>query len=253
MSIFSHFIVLGILVFMLVSLTWGIARYYNNPSIIDVFWPIGLWLGGTVHLYENITKFIPCLFFCLLSVWAARLAAYLLITRIIKGIVDKRYLDLHQASRQAWLSYFLNFQLQGLFILCISSPFIFIATIQHLSALVYVAMLCIFTGIIGEFFADQQLQAFKRKYPGKVCNAGLWQYSRHPNYFFDWLTWVGFALAALSQPNGWLAFISPLLLLLIMTKITGPLTEKLSVKAKGDAYKQYQKTTSMFLLWKKVK
>ena len=81
-------------------------------------------------------------------------------------------------------------------------------------------------------------------------NMGLWRYSRHPNYFFESLVWWGFFIAALDSPYGWLTVICPLLMLHILLNVTGiPLTEKHSLETRGEAYRQYQRTTSRFIPW----
>jgi steroid 5-alpha reductase family enzyme len=83
-----------------------------------------------------------------------------------------------------------------------------------------------------------------------VCQAGLWNYSRHPNYFFEALLWCGFALAALSSPWGWVCLLCPLLMLYFLLRVTGiPLTEEYALKSKGDAYREYQRTTSALVPW----
>ena len=79
---------------------------------------------------------------------------------------------------------------------------------------------------------------------------GLWRYSRHPNYFFESLVWWGFFLVALGSPWGWITIACPLLMLYFLFKVTGiPLTEEYAVKTKGDAYREYQRTTSAFVPW----
>jgi steroid 5-alpha reductase family enzyme len=78
----------------------------------------------------------------------------------------------------------------------------------------------------------------------------LWRYSRHPNYFFESLIWWAFFLAALGSPHGWITIVCPLLMLYFLFKVTGiPLTEEYAVKSKGDAYREYQRTTSAFIPW----
>ncbi len=113
-------------------------------------------------------------------------------------------------------------------------------------------MILFIVAFLGEIVADAQLAAFKRNpaCAGKVCNAGLWRYSRHPNYFFEWLIWVAFFLYALGSPHGWAGFISPLLMLIFLTKVTGiPPAEAQSLKSRGDAYREYQRRTSAFVPW----
>ena len=104
--------------------------------------------------------------------------------------------------------------------------------------------------LVGEAIADQQLKNFARNSDDKsaVCQVGLWKYSRHPNYFFQSLLWWGLFLAALAAPNGWIAILAPLAMLYTLLRVTGiPLTEKLSVKKRGDNYRHYQQTTSAFV------
>ena len=106
--------------------------------------------------------------------------------------------------------------------------------------------------ILGETIADQQLSSFKKDHGNKekVCQEGLWYYSRHPNYFFQWLMWVSYFVFALASPYGYLAIISPAIILLLILKVTGiPPTEAQAVRSKGDAYKEYQRTTSAFFSW----
>ncbi len=106
--------------------------------------------------------------------------------------------------------------------------------------------------LTGESLADAQLAAFKRDptSKGRVCDVGLWHYSRHPNYFFEWLIWVAYFLFALGSPYGWVAVIGPASMLYLLLRVTGiPLTEQQSLRSKGDAYRRYQQTTSAFIPW----
>jgi len=104
----------------------------------------------------------------------------------------------------------------------------------------------------GEVTADRQLERFKRDpvNRGQVCDVGLWRYSRHPNYFFEFLIWVGFALFAWPSPWGWLALVSPALILYFLLRVTGiPATEAQSLRSRGDAYRRYRQSTSPFVPW----
>lgn len=96
----------------------------------------------------------------------------------------------------------------------------------------------------GEALADAQLAAFKKNpaNKGQVCAVGLWRYSRHPNYFFEWLVWVSFFVFALASPCGWLAIVGPASILYLLLRVTGiPMTEEQSLRSRGDAYRRYQK------------
>jgi steroid 5-alpha reductase family enzyme len=106
--------------------------------------------------------------------------------------------------------------------------------------------------MIGEAIADQQLNAFKKKpeNKGKTCREGLWKYSRHPNYFFDWQLWVAYAVFALASPWGWLGLISPALILYFLLSVTGiPATEAQALRSRGNEYREYQRTTNSFVPW----
>jgi len=110
--------------------------------------------------------------------------------------------------------------------------------------------------ICGESLADRQLDAFKANPAnrGKVCESGLWYYSRHPNYFFEWLIWVAFFLFALPAPWGWATIVAPALMLFFLLRVTGiPYTEQQSLRSRGAAYRQYQRSTSAFVPWFKTR
>ena len=106
--------------------------------------------------------------------------------------------------------------------------------------------------ISGEALADAQLAAFKRDpvNKGRVCDVGLWRFSRHPNYFFEWLIWVADFVFALASPWGWVAIIGPAGILFLLLRVTGiPMAEQQSLRSKGDAYRRYQQTTNAFVPW----
>jgi steroid 5-alpha reductase family enzyme len=83
-----------------------------------------------------------------------------------------------------------------------------------------------------------------------VCDAGLWRYSRHPNYFFEWLIWIAYAVFALASPHGWIAMAMPVLMLHFLINVTGlRATEEQALRTKGERYRVYQSRTSGFIPW----
>ncbi|WP_234852434.1 DUF1295 domain-containing protein [Legionella maceachernii] len=231
---------------------WGLYRILKNPSVVDISWSLGLMISGLIYLSSTPFILRTLMIGFLLILWALRLAFYLWHTRIKKGHIDKRYIKLSTNWKiSPSLGFFINFQLQGLLIFMISSVFFLISQskVTHITLIDSFAFCIIAVGIMGETLADLQLQNFKFKHTKEVCNIGLWNYSRHPNYFFDWLSWMGFALIASQSNLGGLSFLSPLILYLIFTTITGPLTEKMSLESRGQKYIDYQKQTSMFFPW----
>ena len=146
------------------------------------------------------------------------------------------------------------FELQAVLVVIFSLPFLFASfNVAPELRLIELAGLALSTvALLGEALADLQMQTFKRDPAsrGKVCQVGLWRYSRHPNYFFESLVWWGFFLVALGSPWGWITIACPLLMLYFLFKVTGiPLTEEYALKSKGDAYREYQRTTSAFVPW----
>jgi steroid 5-alpha reductase family enzyme len=106
--------------------------------------------------------------------------------------------------------------------------------------------------LAGESVADAQLSAFKRNPAnrGRTCDAGLWRFSRHPNYFFEWLVWIAWLVFALGSPWGALAAVCPALMLFFLLRVTGiPATEEQALRTRGEEYRRYQRTTSAFVPW----
>lgn len=238
-----------IYLFLQMSIMWGLYRILKNPSVVDVSWSLGLMVAGFIYLASGQVTMRIQIIGMLLGLWALRLAFYLWYTRIREGHVDKRYLQLSSRWKiSPSLGFFLNFQLQGVLILVISSVFYWISRsmLNQITFIDGIAGCIILVGIFGETTADLQLKQFKKTHPGEVCRAGLWQHSRHPNYFFDWLSWVGFSLFALQEGLGALGLLSPLMLYIIFNHMTGPLTERGSLESKGRAYFDYQQQTPMF-------
>jgi len=189
------------------------------------------------------------------GIWGFRLALHLLRTRVIGQPEEGRYVELRRKwrTRLGW-KFLAFFEFQALLCLVLSVPF-WLAAGNSNEPLrwVEIAGLVVWgAAITGESAADSQLDAFKRNPAnrGRTCRAGLWRYSRHPNYFFEWLIWVGFALFAWPAHFGWLGLLSPALLLYFLLKVTGiPATEEQAVRTRGEDYREYQRTTSAFIPW----
>jgi steroid 5-alpha reductase family enzyme len=233
-------------------LIWVGYRLSKNPSIVDMSWSCGLMTAGLIYLNSHPITERSAIISILLVTWSLRLAGYLWYSRVRHGHVDKRYTKLSDGWKiNKSLGFFCNFQLQAVLIFIISIVFLFIGKTPsaNLSILDIFAVCTVITGIIGESVADFQLQIFKSRHPGMVCNVGLWHYSRHPNYFFDWVTWCGFTLFSLRFDFGCIGLISPLVLYLLFTQVTGPMTERGSIASRGQTFIDYQKKTSMFFPW----
>lgn len=242
---------------LLLALTFFIARWLDNYGIVDAVWaaqffPLTAWYvvafdGGTAR---------QVILYLMAAFWSLRLGGHLAV-RIASSHPqeDWRYREL----RDEWQGRFPRrmfgfFQVQGVFTMLLSLPLLLAAANPSTGFGLWEAIgLGLFgIGVAGEAVADWQLRAFKRSRSNRadVCQDGLWRYSRHPNYFFEWMIWVGFAVYALGSPWGPIGLIAPATMLWLLLKVTGiPPTEEQAVRAKGDAYRAYQRTTSSFFPW----
>jgi steroid 5-alpha reductase family enzyme len=228
----------------------------NNFSVVDPGWTFGIFLSGVVYaLLAGGDPWRKAMFLVMTGVWASRLGLYLLVTRIWGHPEEGRY----QQLRKDWashmnLKFFVFFQVQGLSDVILATPFLLAAMnpSHALSAFEYAGFGLWAAAMIGEAVADAQLNGFKSdpSNKGKTCRTGLWNYSRHPNYFFEWMIWVAWFVFALGSPHGWLAIVCPALMLHFIVNVTGiPPTEAQSLRSRGDDYRQYQRTTSAFVPW----
>jgi len=119
----------------------------------------------------------------------------------------------------------------------------------------YLGALILLVGIAGEALADAQLKNFRKDpaHKGRVCDAGLWRWSRHPNYFFEWLGWLAYPAIAISPghpldyPWGWAALLAPVFMYWILVHVTGiPPLEQQMLRSRRERYRDYQSRTSMF-------
>ena len=104
----------------------------------------------------------------------------------------------------------------------------------------------------GEWIADWQLARFRSKtdHQDRLLKEGLWKYSRHPNYFFESLHWWAYVVMAAGLPFWWMTLLGPVMMTATLVGVTGiPFAETASVRRRGEAYREYQRTTSAFIPW----
>lgn len=249
----------GIMLNLLISIgtltgLWLIYLKKRNPAIVDLGWAIGLTLMGLTHnLSRGTLSSGRLLISMLVLLWGLRLGGYLFWTRLRLGKRDSRYESLHSHSNIPVPLYFLiHYLIQACFQSAVGFVFILAASSERIHSIWgKLGLLLWGIGYAGSIIADAQLNRFRKNSDnrGKVCQTGLWNYSRHPNYFFEILLWFGFALIGLPTRLRWLGLVSPITLLLTMRLITGPISERQSLKSKSEVYCRYQKTTSMIIPW----
>jgi steroid 5-alpha reductase family enzyme len=239
------------------AVCYALARRIDNYGIVDIVWSYAF--GVVAILYAALGEgWWPrrWLVAGLIVGWSLRLGTYLY--RRVMGHhpeEDGRYKEMRTrwAPNFGW-EMFKFYQIQAFSVVVLALPFLFALgrTEIGFTFVDYGAFGLFFLAIAGESVADAQLAAFKRnpENKGKVCEQGLWGLSRHPNYFFVWLTWVSFALFALPAAWGWLGFTAPAAILYLLLYVTGiPLTEAQALRSKGDAYRVYQNRVSAFIPW----
>jgi steroid 5-alpha reductase family enzyme len=240
----------------LMLMLWLISLKTKNAAIVDVGWTLGLFTCAVMYaIFGGGRPLRKAMFLVMVGGWALRLGGYLFFTRIWKQPEEGRY----QQIRKNWkvninLKFFFFFEFQGLLDAVLSLPFLFAAVNAraNISMVEYLGFLLWAGAMAGEAVADAQLNAFKRNpaNKGRTCRVGLWNYSRHPNYFFEWFIWVSWLIFALGSPHGWMAALCPALMLLFLFKVTGiPATEAQALRSRGEDYRQYQQTTSVFVPW----
>ena len=245
---------------VVMMLAWAWQRRVNNAGWVDVFWTAGLGLAGVAVALAPIPGTLgPTgrqeLIALMVAVWAIRLGSYLGI-RVAHNAEDVRYNDFRRAwgdDFQRRMFWFLQAQAAASILLALC---ILVAARHPASAIrsadwAGVAILAI--AIVGEGIADNQLKRFKADPANKggVCNVGLWRWSRHPNYFFEWLVWTAYLVMAADFSGaymwGWFALIGPVSMYYLLVYVSGiPPLETLMLKSRGDAYRRYQAATSAF-------
>ena len=241
---------------LLMLLLWFVHLRMRNAAIVDVGWAAGLAVFALVYaVFGEGDAWRRAIIGGMVAVWGLRLAFYLLRTRVIGHEEDGRY----QTLRRAWgaaagVRFFVFFEAQALLAVVLSLPILLSVVNRRpaLSPFEYAAVILWVIALAGEATADHQLARFKANpaHRGRTCREGLWNYSRHPNYFFEWLVWVAYALFALGSPRGYLGLIAPALMLYFLFRVTGiPATEAQALESRGEDYRRYQETTSAFVPW----
>jgi steroid 5-alpha reductase family enzyme len=235
---------------------WVFQLRSSNAGVVDVGWAYNLGLLALLYALLGPGPTLPrWTITAMVALWSGRLG-----THLFRRVVGKPEEGRYRQLRQQWSSntaakFLLFFEAQALLDVLLSIPFLLVAADANAPAglaATQIAGVAVWgIAVLGESIADAQLARFKRRSTqNEVCRAGLWNYSRHPNYFFEWLVWVGWALFAQPAHLGWLAWSAPLLILFFLLRITGiPATEEQSLRTKGEAYAEYQRTTSPFIPW----
>jgi len=242
---------------LIMAAAWVWAHKIKNASVVDMFWSYNFPVIAVILFFFAPGWETRLIMICTMVLIAGGRLGTHLATRIL-GHLDEEE-GRYQQLRKEWApnaerAFFFFFQFQAISNVILAVPFFAIAMNRSVgvSAFEWAGLILWFISVSCEAIADRQLAAFKKDpaNKGKVCDTGLWHYSRHPNYFFEWLMWMSYFIFALGSPFGWIGIISPAIILYLLLKVTGiPATEEQSLRSKGDAFRAYQKSTSVFVPW----
>lgn len=233
---------------------WLWQRKTGNAGLVDVLWSLGMALAAIYYALVASGAPLPRLMVGVMGgLWGLRLASHLAV-RVSSEAEDGRYRNLRKRWNGSQSRFFLFFQAQAAFVAFFSVPFWIAAQnpVARWTVWSLLAVVVWMVAVVGEAIADHQL-ASHRKDPsnsGKTCRSGLWRYSRHPNYFFEFVHWFTYVFLAIGLGTPWVvaSFIGPLLMLVFLYRVTGiPYTEAQALRSRGQDYADYQRTTSPFV------
>lgn len=256
-SFFDVYLLAGGTILGMMLALWLLSLILKNSSIVDIFWGTGFVLVNAVAFVLAPEGFGPrkILLAILVTLWGLRLSLHILRRNWAKS-EDFRYQKWRQenGARWWWFSFFQVFLLQGALLWIISAPLVAAQTSPTPSRLVAMDLVAIPVWLVGFFFeaaGDWQLSRFRADPAnrGRLLTTGVWRYTRHPNYFGDAAQWWAYYLIAASTPIGVWTFFSPILMTLLLVRVSGvALLEKTLAETK-PGYREYMESTSAFVPW----
>jgi len=238
------------------TVVWLVSRVIHNAGIVDVAWALGFTLAAALYIYlghpSNIRQGLMLM---MNTIWSLRLAWHLAL-RFKKWYPeeDPRYTALRaQMGDSAEVKMLMVFLWQASILALMTAP-LAVAVADRRSDLdvwQYAGMAMWLVALCGESLADYQLSLFTAQplNKGRTCQIGLWRYSRHPNYFFEWLGSLAFFIYASDSPYGIWTVICPAVLLHLLINVSGVKpAEAHSLQSRSD-YADYKRRTSTFVPW----
>lgn len=246
--------VIALLSIAAMMMAWVWQQNHKNAGIADVIWAFGMMLAGPWYALTGTAPLYLQLCLALLTfIWFLRLGSHLS-ARVFDKPEDGRYQAMRASMQDKAASGFLGFfLLQAGFIWLLSLPFWAVAHTRNPEpVMVFFALLIAGLAFLGETSADRQLAEFRNNpaHQGLTCRVGWWHYSRHPNYFFEWLHWFAYPLMGWGGDFQYWLWLAPVMMFCFLYFLTGiPFTEQQALRSRGDDYRNYQQTTSVFFPW----
>ena len=249
------FIASAVLAAALMVTLWLVSLPLKNASIVDIAWGPGFaiiaWANYAIASNPTTRAQVVCV---LTTAWAARLAFHIGKRNVGHG-EDYRYRSMREKYGRNFplVSLFIVFLLQAALMWTISLPVQAVlapAAVMPLGWIDAAGVALWAIGYVFEAIADAQLAAFKRDpaNTGRVMDTGLWRYSRHPNYFGEFLLWWGFGVIALAT-GAWWALIGPATITFLLLKVSGVTLLESTITERRPGYREYIERTSAFLPW----
>jgi steroid 5-alpha reductase family enzyme len=259
MTVVIAVVALAVCLSLTMAGAWLIALQTGRPSWIDAIWSFATGLFGAgaalLPVFDGEVSTRQFLVAVLALAWSLRLGLHIA-ARAIRGGDDPRYRQLREEWGTAYkgrLFWFLQIQALAALVLALSIMIAAHNPAPGLRFLDGLGVIVLIVAVAGEAIADRQLSAFRADSgnKGKVCDAGLWGMSRHPNYFFEWMGWLAYAVIALdfsgAYPWGWLALAGPLLMYWLLVHASGiPPLEAHMLRSRGEAFQGYQRRVNAF-------
>jgi steroid 5-alpha reductase family enzyme len=245
---------------LVMSLAWVVQKLAHNTGWVDAIWTFGMGVTGAavavipVEGDEAVMPLRRWIVAAMIALWALRLGTYIAL-RTVGRPEDARYRTLRKkwgGGYQGRLFLFLQMQGPGAVMLAIAPYLAARAPRFDIGVQDVLGLLIWIVAVAGETIADDQMNRFRAdpRNRGKICNTGLWRWSRHPNYFFEWLSWCAYPVIAISvdDPVTLLSLIAPALMYGVLNYFTGvPMLER-ELASRGKAFEDYKARTSTFLL-----
>ena len=234
------------------SLLWVWQRRQGDAGWVDLVWcgsigVLGLAQAGAGEGWIGRRVLVAVL----VLIWSLRLSWHLGV-RLRQGPEDGRYRALREEWGESFQSkLFWFYQAQGVLSVLLALPFGLLSAAPETGWRVWdlLALLVFLVSIVGESVSDAQLAAWRSspENRGRTCRTGLWAWSRHPNYFFEWMHWLAYPLIGVGLAWGWTLWFVPALMLVLVLFVTGiPLTEEQALRSRGEDYRAYQRETNAF-------
>jgi len=253
-------LVVSVALCLAMALGWELQRRTGNGGWADVVWSFATGAAGLVYALAPLGDWRPgpraWLTALLVGGWSLRLGSHLWRRTSGARHEDARYAEFRREWGPAFqrrMFGFLQAQALASALLTLAmlaaarnpAPFLAWSDVGGLALL--------FVAIGGEGVADAQLARFKSDpaHRGGICEAGLWAWSRHPNYFFEWLGWLAYAVVAIGPagawPPGWVALIGPVFMFALLRYVSGvPPTDAAMAKSRGPSFAAYKARVSPF-------